>query len=30
VSGRPGVRYVVEPASVGVPQVLKELAASSL
>jgi len=29
VSGRAGVRYVVEPASVGVPQVLKELAAAS-
>jgi NAD-dependent deacetylase len=30
VSGRAGVRYVVEPASAGVPQVLRELAASSL
>lgn len=30
VSGRAGVRYVVEPASVGVPQVLQELAAARL
>ena len=28
VSGRRGVRYVVEPAGIGVPQVLKELAVS--
>jgi len=28
VSGRRGVRYVAEPASIGVPQVLKELAVS--
>ncbi len=25
ISGRRGVHYVVEPASIGVPQVLKEL-----